>query len=308
MKFIFTLIILLLFTAVLWSQNTILDKASNSPIPFARYKYANSMGYSDLNGKIHVNLNLNDTLTVNCIGFEELVLIKSDVESSRVLYMVSKTEKLDTVEIKMNRPEMVLAAGVDSKRNGFRTYYIHKNHMFLTRLVPNNSAKSYRLNNIKVYFTTLKNESRYARKEGKQFAFKMSILNSEFKPIHEQVFLSKTKKLENVIDFDFSNAQVFIDEQILYISIENLGDLKEDGSFDGFNRHLRFQLSEKEYKEFQLDSYLMIDSTSYKEPIKMSESLFHNAYKDGDIKYPTGLPPTETYNLNPKMEFTVTEY
>lgn len=295
-----------LFSLVSVAQYTVKDKDSKEPISFARYEYASFGGHTDLKGMIKLNMNFNDTLKIYASGYEKLVLSKEEVEFSKTLYMISIKNQLDTIKLVTNRPKLILSSGEQTKRPGFYSFPT-SNGSFLTRLVPIDTLKSYRINNIKIFFSTLKSESRYARKENKQFALKISILNKDFQPLHENIFLSKTRKLENTIDFDFSDVYVFIENEPLFINIENLGDLNDDGSFNGFERGIRFELTEKVFSEFSLISFLSTNSILSKSLWPLTK-IFHNAYKDGDIKYPTGLPPTETYNLNPKMEFTVTEY
>jgi hypothetical protein len=292
-----------LFSLVSVAQYTVKDKTTKEPISFARYEYASFGGHTDLRGMIKLNMNFNDTLRIYALGYDKLILSKEEVEFSKTLYMISSKNQLDTIKLVRNRPKLILSPGEQTKIIGFSSFPT-TNNSFLTRLVPSDTLKSYRINNIKLFFTTLKSESRYARKEDKQFALKISILNNDFQPLHESIFLSKTRKLENTIDFDVSDAHVFIEDEPLFVNIENLGDLNDDGSFNGFERGIRIELTEKVFSEFV---FLATDSVLSRELWPLTK-IFNNAYKDGDIKYPTGLPPTEVYNLNPKMEFTVTEY
>ncbi|MDP5100931.1 MAG: hypothetical protein NWQ09_06370 [Nonlabens sp.] len=289
------------------AQNIITDIDTKKPIPFARYEYADIRGYADLNGLINVNLQKNDTLKLYALGFEKKLVVKDEVLSRKNLFMFSKIEKLDTVTLQMYRSKKILEAGTESKRNGFRRFPIGYESRYLIELTPVDLSKSLRIDNIRFFFSDLKQESRYAKKEGKQFALKFSVLNQDFETIHEQLYLSKTGNFENTVDFDFSKTRVFIESETLYIVIENLGDLNDDGSFSNFKRSIMLLLTEKVFNQFNLKSFLASATNARQELVPLT-NIFHNAYKDGDIKAPTGLPPTEVYNLNPMMEFTVTEY
>jgi hypothetical protein len=53
-------------------------------------------------------------------------------------------------------------------------FFISANTAFLTKITLNFADKSYRLQNIKVFFKDLKKKSKSAKKEGRRFGFKMS--------------------------------------------------------------------------------------------------------------------------------------
>ncbi len=289
------------------SQNIVVDANTKRPIPFSRYEYGDKRGYADLNGLINISLKDSDTMKLSALGYNELTIFKAELLPMQKLYMTVKVEELDAITLKIDRPQRVLTAGTASKRNGFRRFPIGYESRYLVKLTPLEVSKPLRIDNIRFFFSDLKQESRYATNEGKQFTLKFSVLNQNFESLHEQLYFSKSSGYQNIIDFDFTDARVFIEKDIFYIAIEGLVYLNEDGSYNDFRLSIMSILTEKEFNEFSLQSYLA-SATNANQELEPLTNLFHNAYKDGDIKAPTGLPPTEVYNLNPMMEFTITPY
>lgn len=287
------------------AQNIVVDKDTKKPIPFARYEYVDVRGYADLNGLINVNLKDADTLKVFALGYEDLVVSKIEALSQKTLFMTPGIEFLEQVDLIINRVPRILKAGKRTRL--LRSIGISDNLIFFTKISNSNNSKTLKLNQIKIYFDNLKELSKTAEKEGLNFAIRLSVVDDNLQALHDEIIFSKGKKINNSWIFELTDYHIFLEEKPIYVGIESIGFLNEDGSFNNQEIFLSFKLSEKVFTEFNLDSFIFSKNSNGGILVPF-ETDFINAFKNGTIKSSTGSLPLGYYNLNPMMEFTVTEY
>lgn len=113
MKTFLSLITMLFFTSIVSAQDitaTVVDKATNTPIPFVSVQTAAYKGViSNEEGEFIIDLIdvSNNTITLSCMGYETLMISIEDLKASNYLVKLNPAiNELDTVYLTNSRPNV----------------------------------------------------------------------------------------------------------------------------------------------------------------------------------------------------------
>lgn len=246
MKNSYTICLLLLCIPLkCFSQHSISGtvQSDSEKIPYAllHLKQSNLTVYTDSLGKFKLdNINANETLTINCMGFEEKKINLNHQKSPLVIELQKNSTVLDEMVIyKYNRSEWKSFFKKPKPHKWRNSISIFEGNAVI---VQYKATKDIKFNGIA--FITRNNVKGYENKKLRPLIFKDSIsahtslINNEIHNFYiPQNAMNEQRKVENKTKFEFDHVIEIKEGEIFYVGIELVPN-KNEVTSERINNHL----------------------------------------------------------------------
>ncbi len=240
---------------IIYAQNyTILDKQNKQIIPFVNIKYIGTEKgvYSNVMGVFNLEQNISDSISISSIGYYSTKIPVLNIRDS--IFLTPKTEALNEVIVTNKRKEKEI--GLHKKPSNF-SWSIKPSREFITYL--NINPKYHDAYITKVHFP-IKKPWESSKKETKAVV-RANIYLSPDDVIYKKIFQSKSIYCQinksQLLTFDVSDALISIDSSNIYIGIELIGFINNEGKIlTDSEESLRIPFTKKKTKDFDSETFV----------------------------------------------------
>jgi hypothetical protein len=253
-KLIFILFILV--TNNLYSQKIIvIDSVNKKPIPFVTIKLNNEKGtYTDENGFFELIKNSNDTIKLSHISFDEINVKSSEIKDTIVM---SPNAVIIKEIIVSNGKEIINYIDFPKKKSSYNNFPVYAKSEIITFITPNKENREAKI--LKIHLNFIKNTSNN-KNTSTRTAFRVNIYSSTKNRVEKKIFSSETYVInftkKNKIEVDLKNENIEFSSDGIFISIEALGDMNNEGKFIENQSSINPILSENNIDDYSSTTYI----------------------------------------------------
>ncbi|RTL10620.1 MAG: carboxypeptidase-like regulatory domain-containing protein [Flavobacteriaceae bacterium] len=250
------IIILIFLCQFSQSQNVIVvDSLTNKPIPFVNIYLSNNNGtFTNENGYFELNRKLKDSIKFSHLGYSELTVLASDIKDTIVLS--PNAVILKEVNI-TNGKKIIKYIDFPKKKSHYGSFPVISKSEIITFLIPSNENSDSFISNLNFKFE----KKKYMENQSNlRTAFRINIYNSLDEKIDNKIFSSETfivdaTKKES-IDVDLNDYNIQFSKEGIFISIEVIGDIDNEGNITNLKSTLRPVLTSNTTQDYSAKTYI----------------------------------------------------
>ncbi len=249
-------LLFLLFLNNMQSQSIIvIDSLNHKPIPFVNIQFNKNNGtYTNENGVFEVNRNTKDTLRLSHISYTDYEVKASDVKDTIIL----SPNAILLTEVKItNGKKTIKYVDFPRKNSSFGSFPVISKSEIITLITPN-------IEN--AYSTITKLDFKFEKKKYEEnnnnikTAFRVNIYDSKKEKIKNKIYSSEvfiidaTKKEK--IEIDLNNEYIELSNNGLFIGIEVIGDIDQNGNITKEKSSIRPILTDNTINDYSAKTFL----------------------------------------------------
>jgi len=249
--------LLIILCSMAYSQKIIvMDSLNKKPISFVKIQTSKDAGlYSDENGFFDLNKDVSDTLYLSHNLYPDFAIATKNIKDT--IFLINKASLID--EIVLTKKEKTLI-NIDFLKRPFHypDYPLTSNTELLSLVIPNPRISNLRIREIKFAFRKKTYFDRDAATDSKPVIrinlYYLDQDNKKEKLYSSEAFvIDKSKK--NFISVDLSNKRILLYENGLYVGIESIGNINQDGRLTNEKITVRPLLTEKKSIDYSITTY-----------------------------------------------------
>ncbi len=238
------------------SQNIIVvDSTNHQPIPFVNVYFSKNNGtFTNENGVFNLNNRKQDTIKFSHISYNEYEIIASNIRDTIILSPNSIILKEVLVS---NGKKISKYIDFPKKNSSYSSFPVNSKSEIITLVIPNS-------NNINSFISKL--DFKFEKKKGNdnalniKTALRVNIYSSKNKKIKSRIYSSEvfvidaTKK--DKIEVDLSENYVEMEKNGLFIGIEVIGDIDNNGNILNEKTLIRPILTSNTIEDYYSETFL----------------------------------------------------
>lgn len=238
------------------SQNIIVvDSTNHQPIPFVNVYFSKNNGtFTNENGVFNLNNRKQDTIKFSHISYNEYEIIASNIRDTIILSPNSIILKEVLVS---NGKKISKYIDFPKKNSSYSSFPVNSKSEIITLVIPNS-------NNINSFISKL--DFKFEKKKGNdnalniKTALRVNIYSSKNKKIKSKIYSSEvfvidaTKK--DKIEVDLSENYVEMEKNGLFIGIEVIGDIDNNGNILNEKTLIRPILTSNTIEDYYSETFL----------------------------------------------------
>ena len=238
------------------SQNIIVvDSTNHKPIPFVNVYFSKNNGtFTNENGVFNLNNRKQDTIKFSHISYNEYEIIASNIRDTIILSPNSIILKEVLVS---NGKKISKYIDFPKKNSSYSSFPVNSKSEIITLVIPNS-------NNINSFISKL--DFKFEKKKGNdnalniKTALRVNIYSSKNKKIKSRIYSSEvfvidaTKK--DKIEVDLSENYVEMEKNGLFIGIEVIGDIDNNGNILNEKTLIRPILTSNTIEDYYSETFL----------------------------------------------------
>lgn len=249
-------ILFLLFLNNMQSQSIIvIDSLNHKPIPFVNIQFNKNNGtYTNENGVFEVNRNTKDTLRLSHISYTDYEVKASDVKDTIIL----SPNAILLTEVKItNGKKTIKYVDFPRKNSSFGSFPVISKSEIITLIIPNIENAYSIITKLDFKFEKKKYEE---NNNNIKTAFRVNIYDSKKEKIKNKIYSSEvfiidaTKKEK--IEIDLNNEYIELSNNGLFIGIEVIGDIDQNGNITKEKSSIRPILTDNTINDYSAKTFL----------------------------------------------------
>ena len=257
MKFNYTIFFILVLNYS-YAQNKsvlVLDSLTNEPIPFVTVQLSKNTGtYTNEKGSFDLNQNSKDTLQLTHISYNDFQIKATDVKDKIIL----SPNAILLKEVKVIKGNQI-SKYIDfpKKNNSISSWPINSKTEILALIIPNNENTNSIITNLDFKF----DKRRYDNfVNNLKTAFRVNIYNQENEKITKKIYSSKVfiinSNVKDKIEVDLKDEFIELEKSGVFIGIEVIGDIDEQGTIVKDKSYIRPVLTGNSVNDYSAKTFL----------------------------------------------------
>jgi hypothetical protein len=255
MKKYILLILIFLFSKVQSQNITVIDSTNHKPITFVNVYFSKNNGtYTNENGVFNLNNRINDTIKLTHISYNDFEIIASNIKDTIILSPNSIILK----EILVNNGKKI-SKYIDfpKKNSSYSSFPVISKSEIVTLVIPNKDNIDSFISKLDFKFEKKKSNDNALNTKT---ALRVNIYSSKNKKIKTKIYSSDvfiidaTKK--DKIEVDLDENYIELEKNGLFIGIEVIGDIDNNGNILNDKTLIRPILTSNTIEDYNSETYL----------------------------------------------------
>ncbi|TRX21336.1 carboxypeptidase-like regulatory domain-containing protein [Flavobacterium franklandianum] len=277
MKYIYILFLAFFFNAQ--SQNIlVLDSLNHKPIPFVNIILNNNNNgtYTNESGYFEVNKKLKDTLFFSHISYNSIQVKASEIKDTIIL----SPNAILLKEVKIsNGKQQTKFIDFPKKNSSYGSWPVTSMSEIVTLIIPNLQNEDSKIKKLEFNFVKRKLDE---FKSNLRTAFRINIYSSKKGEIDSKIYSSDACIInaynKEKIEIDLGNENIELNKKGIFIGIEVIGDIDENGNLSKEMASIRPVLSDNSINDYTATTFLkyIFDKKQKLKPLNeiFSEKIF----------------------------------